>query len=81
MALSSTASSNRSRFATNPFCSNSSRSSRAFSSSLSGRRDSASRSIGGIAMVVRIAMVTIIENRFWPSTPIDRPMVAMMTSV
>ena len=42
---------------------------------------SAERSIGGIAMVVRIAMVTIMENRFWLSTPIDRPMVAMMTSV
>ena len=26
-------------------------------------------------------MVTIIVNRFWLSTPIDRPMVAMITSV
>ena len=81
LALSSTASSSRSRFATNPFSSISSFSSRAFSSLPSGSRFSAARSIGGIAIVVRIAMVTIIENRFWLSTPIDRPMVAMMTSV
>ena len=81
LALSSTASSSRSRLATKPFSSNSSRSSRSFSSLLSGSRASAARSIGGIAIVVRIAMVTIIENRFWLSTPMERPMVAMMTSV
>ena len=27
-----------------------------------------------------VAMVTIIVNRFWLSTPIDNPMVAMITS-
>ena len=51
------------------------------SSLLSGSRDNAARNIGGIAMVVRIAMVTIIENMFWLSTPIESPMVAIITSV
>ena len=46
-----------------------------------GSRLSAQRSIGGIAMVVTIAMVTMRVNRFWLSTPIDRPMVATITSV
>ena len=32
-------------------------------------------------MVVMIAMATIMVNRFWLSAPIDRPTVAMMTSV
>ena len=41
----------------------------------------AQRSIGGIAMVVTNAMVTIMVNRFWLSAPIDSPMVATITSV
>src|SRR5215475_13376716 len=56
-------------------------SSLSFSSLVSGIRASAVRSIGGIAIVVRIAMVMIIENRFWLSTPTDSPIEAMMTSV
>ena len=42
---------------------------------------SAQRSIGGIAIVVITAMATIIVKRFWLSTPIDRPIVATITSV
>ena len=63
LALSSTASSRRSRLATKPFGSNSSRSSRAFSSLPSGSRASAQRSIGGIAMVVITAMATIMREQ------------------
>ena len=44
-------------------------------------RASAQRSVGGIAMVVITAMATIMVKRFWLSAPIDRPMVAMITSV
>ena len=44
-------------------------------------RDSAQRKVGGIAIVVMTAIATIIVNRFWLSAPIDRPTVAMMTSV
>ena len=32
-------------------------------------------------MVVTTAMATIIVNRFWLSAPIDRPIVATITSV
>ena len=32
-------------------------------------------------MVVMTAMATIMVNRFWLSAPIDRPMVATITSV
>ena len=32
-------------------------------------------------MVVTTAIATIIVNRFWLSAPIDRPMVATITSV
>ena len=42
---------------------------------------SAERAIGGIAMVVTIAMVTMRVNRSRLSTPIDKPMVATITSV
>src|SRR5262249_28007848 len=56
-----------------------SRSSLSFSSLVNGSRASADRSIGGIAMVVRIAMVMIIENRVWLSTPMERPIVATIT--
>ena len=79
--LSSAASSRRSRFATKPLASNSSRSSRSFSALRIGTRASAQRSIGGIAMVVTTAMATIIVNRFWLSAPIESPMVATITSV
>ena len=79
--LSSTAINRRSRFDTKPFSSCSSRSSRCFSSLRIGMRDSAQRSVGGMAMVVMIAMATIMVKRFWLSAPIDRPMVAMITSV
>ena len=44
-------------------------------------RDSAQRSVGGMAMVVMTAMATIMVKRFWLRAPIDRPMVAIMTSV
>ena len=81
LALSSAASSSRSRLVTKPLASSSSRSSRMRSFLRIGSRLSAQRSIGGIAMVVMTAMVTIIVNRFWLSTPIDRPMVATITSV
>ena len=81
LALSSTATSRRSSFDTKPLASISSRSSRSFSSLRIGSRASAQRKVGGMASVVRIAMVTIIVNRFWLSAPIDRPMVATITSV
>ena len=81
LALSSTASSSRSSFGTKPRASISSRSSRCFSSLRIGRRASAQRSVGGMAMVVITAMVTIMVKRFWLSAPIDRPMVATITSV
>ena len=80
-ALSSTASKRRSSFGTKPRCSISSRSSRCFSSLRIGMRASAQRSIGGMAMVVITAMVTIMVKRFGLSTPMDRPMVATITSV
>ena len=44
-------------------------------------RASAQRSVGGMAMVVITAMVTIMVNRFGLSAPIDKPMVATITSV
>ena len=44
-------------------------------------RASAQRKVGGMAIVVTTAMATIIVNRFWLSAPIDRPTVAMITSV
>ena len=44
-------------------------------------RASAQRSVGGMAMVVITAMATIMVKRSWLSAPMDRPMVAMMTSV
>ncbi len=80
-ARSSTASSRRSRFDTKSFDSNSSRSRRSFSSLLIGTRDKPQRSIGGIAMVVTNAIATIIVKRFWLSAPIDRPILATITSV
>ena len=46
-----------------------------------GSRASAQRKLGGIARVVTIAIVTIMVKRFWVSAPIDRPTVAMITSV
>ena len=66
---------------TNPLPSKASRSSRARSSSRSGSRPKAQRSIGGIAIVVTTAMATIMVKRFWLSAPIDRPIVATITSV
>jgi hypothetical protein len=60
LGLPSTATSRRSRLVTKPFASKASRSSRARSSSRSGRRPSAHRSVGGITIVVRTAMATII---------------------
>jgi hypothetical protein len=80
-ALSSTAISRRSRLGTNSFASSSSRSSRSFSALAIGTRARAQRSIGGIAMVVATAMATIMVKRFWLSAPMDRPIVATMTSV
>ena len=81
LALSSTASRSRSSFGTKPLASISSRSSRCFSSLRIGSRAKAQRSVGGMAVVVITAMATIMVKRFWLSAPIDRPMVAMMTSV
>ena len=81
LGLSSTATSRRSSCDTKPLACISSRSSRSFSSLRIGRRPSAQRRVGGIASVVTIAMVTIIVNRSWLSAPIDRPMVATITSV
>ena len=46
-----------------------------------GRRLSAARSIGGMASVVITAVATIMVNRLSLSRPMDRPMVAMITSV
>jgi hypothetical protein len=59
LALSSAAISRRSILATNPRASNSSRSRRFFSSAPSGRRASAQRKVGGMAVVVITAMATI----------------------
>ena len=81
LALSSMASSRRSSLGTKPFASISSRSSRCFSSLRIGTRANAQRRVGGIAMVVMIAMATIMVKSCEDSAPIDRPTVAMMTSV
>ena len=80
-ALPSTTSSRRSRFGTKPRASSSSRSSRSRSAWRSGSRRSAQRSIGGIAMVVIIAMATISVNRFLLNTPADSAIEATITSV
>ena len=64
LALSSAASSRRSRLVTKPLASSSSRSRRSRSFLRIGSRLSAQRSIGGIAMVVTTAMVTIMVKRF-----------------
>src|SRR6516225_5924295 len=81
LGLSSTASRSRSSFATKPLASMSSRSSRSFSDLLIGTRGRLQRSIGGMAIVVTTAMVTIIVNRSWLSAPIDSPIEATMISV
>ena len=46
-----------------------------------GMRESAQRSVGGMAVVVITAMVTIMVNRLGLSAPMDKPMVATITSV
>ncbi len=61
--------------------SNSSRSRRSRSALPSGTRARLQRSIGGIPMVVTNAMVTIMVKRFCVSAPMERPMLATITSV
>ena len=55
--------------------------SRSFSPLRMGTRAKAQRNIGGIAMVVMIAMVTMMVKRSCVSAPIERPMLATITSV